>query len=128
MRLAIFCLGPWLLAAQYYPVPYPSRPRIVGNTRSTGGVNQQPAVTFHGTLKQISNKEIVIETDEQQEVSIHRSRKTRFLKEDKEVKPAEVAPGTVVTLDVTKAPDATLMALNLFVDPPKKDQKADAGK
>ncbi len=111
MRLAMLLLLPCLVFAQYR-----TNRRIVtgGGTGAYGG----PAVTFHGSVKAISSKDIVIINEEQQEITIHRTRKTKFLKSDQEVKPATIAPGTAVTLDVTKAPDQSLLALNLFVDVP----------
>jgi hypothetical protein len=118
MRVAVFVLVPFLLAAQY------RTPRRApgANTGSTGAYNL-PAVTFHGTVKQISGKEIVIVSDEQQEITIHRTRKTKFLKSDKEIKPSDIPEGAAVTLDVTKAPDLSLLAVNVFVDAPKPAQK-----
>jgi hypothetical protein len=115
MRLAVLLIAPIILAAQY------GNPRRTVGGRSTGstGAYNLPAVTFHGTLKVISGKEIVIISDEQQEITIHRTRKTKFLKSDKEVKPGDIPAGAAVTLDVTKAPDLSLLAVNVFVDPAK---------
>ena len=112
-------LVPALSLAQYgYPntrMPHTRGARPTANTGAYGG----PAVTFHGKLKQITNKEVVIVSDEDQEIVLRRTHKTRFLKGDKEIKPAELHEGAALTIDVTKDPDMKPMALNVFVDPPK---------
>ena len=118
MRLAVLLLMPCLLVAQYRT----PRRATGANTNSTGAYNL-PAVTFHGTLKVISGKEVVIISDEQQEIAIHRTRKTKFLKTDKEIKPGDIPAGAPVSVDVTKAPDQSLLAVNVFVDSPKPAQK-----
>ena len=110
-------LVPVLLPAQYgYPrIPRTRGARPTANAGAYGG----PAVTFHGKLKQISNKEVVIVSDEDQEIVLRRTHKTKFLKGDKEIKPADIPEGTALTLDVTKDPDMKPVALNVFVDQPK---------
>ena len=115
-------LVPVLAPAQY---GYPRMPRSRGarptaNTGAYGG----PAVTFHGKLKHITNKEVVIISDEDQEIVLRRTHKTKFLKGDKEIKPAEIREGAALTLDVTKDPDMKPVALNVFVDQPKAKAEA----
>ena len=100
--------------------PQAERPRraAVGNTTRTGAIDL-PAVTFHGTVKVIAGKEIVIVAEGQQEITLHRTRKTKFLKGGAAVKPGDIPVGAAVTIDVTKAPDLSLLAVNVFVDPAK---------
>src|SRR5579871_2794081 len=110
-------LVPALMPAQY---GYPRMPRTRGGRpTANAGAYGGPAVTFHGKMKQITNKEVVIVSDEDQEVVLRRTHKTKFLKGDKEIKPVEIAEGTALTLDVTKDPDMKPVALNVFVDLPK---------
>jgi hypothetical protein len=85
-----------------------------GNTLPYGG----PAVTLHGTLKFLSKKEIVIETEDAQAINIRRSGKTKFFKDNKEVKPSEIAVGALLAVDVTKDPDLQPSAIAVIVNPP----------
>lgn len=118
MRLSLLLLVPILLTAQDR-----TPPRGAGaSTKSTGAYNL-PAVSFHGTVKSISGKEIVIVSDEEQQITIHRTRKTKFLKDDKAIKPGDIAEGSLVTVDVTKAADLSLSAVNVFVNEAKPHHK-----
>ncbi len=76
-----------------------------------------PAVTFHGKLKDLDNKELVIVSDDEQELTIYRTHKTKFLKDGKNIKPNAIPIGASLTLDVSHAPDLSLLAVNVLVDP-----------
>lgn len=89
------------------------------HTRAYGG----PPVTFHGKLKELTKREIVIETDEDQALSIGRYRKTKFLKDNREIKASDIPIGASLTVDVTQDPDLKPLAVNVFVDPVKKTAK-----
>ncbi|HWB95801.1 MAG TPA: hypothetical protein VG672_03840, partial [Bryobacteraceae bacterium] len=97
--------------AQYYP-----RTRRGPNSTLNAGAYGGPAVTLHGKLKQITNKEIVVESEEEQVIVLRRNRKTKFLKGDQEIKPADIPAGTQLSLDVTKDPEMKPLALNVFVE------------
>jgi len=61
------------------------------------------------------------QTDEQngdQTLTFRVSRKTKFLKNDLEIKPADIPVGTHLTLDATRDGDLKLSALNVMVAPP----------
>jgi len=105
---------PALLLAQYYP----RTPRIGPGTPKPPAYNV--AGSFHGKLKQLSNKEITIQTDDDQVVSIHRSRKTKFLKGTQSIKPSDIDLETPVTVDATEEVDLSLTAVSVTVDTPKK--------
>ena|SRR5215831_8617789 len=110
---------PALLAAQYgYPYPGVSRTRGGRPTANTGPYGG-PAVTFHGKLKQITSKELVIVSDDDQEIVLRRTHKTKFLKGEKEIKPAAIHEGAPLTIDVSKDPEMKPVAVNVFVDLPK---------
>ena len=66
------------------------------------------AGSFHGKLKDLSSKEITIETDDGQIVSIHRSRKTKFFKGTQSIKPSDIDIETPVTVDATEEVDLSL--------------------
>jgi hypothetical protein len=117
--LLLGIVSPVLLLAQY-PYPYP-------RTRSvTPGTPHPPAYkdvagSFHGKLKELNGKEILIETDDDQTVSIHRSRKTKFLKGKESIKASDIDLETMVTVDASEDVDLKLTAVSVTVDPPPKN-------
>ena len=60
---------------------------------------ETPAATFHGTVRSISKKEIVLDLPEDQSVAFHISHKTKFMKDAKAIKPSGIAAGTPVMVD-----------------------------
>jgi hypothetical protein len=106
---------PALLLAQYYPRP---RRGIVPGTPNPGAYNV--AGSFHGKLKELTGKEITIQTEDEQLVSIHRTRKTKFLKGTQTIKPSDIDLETMVTVDATEEVDLSLTAVSVTVDTPKK--------
>ena len=106
---------PALLLAQYYPRP---RRGIVPGTPNPGAYNV--AGSFHGKLKELTGKEITIETEDEQLVSIHRTRKTKFLKGTQTIKPSDIDLETMVIVDATEEVDLSLTAVSVTVDTPKK--------
>jgi hypothetical protein len=106
---------PALLLAQYYPR---SRRGVMPGTPNPGAYNV--AGSFHGKLKELTSKEIMIETDDGQMVSIHRSRKTKFLKGTQSIKASDIDIETPVTVDASEEVDLSLTAVSVTVDTPKK--------
>ena len=111
----IVVVMPALLLAQYYPR---SRRGVMPGTPNPGAYNV--AGSFHGKLKELTSKEIMIETDDDQMVSIHRSRKTKFLKGTQAIKASDIDIETPVTVDATEEVDLSLSAVTVTVDTPKK--------
>ena len=109
-------LLPVLLLAQYYPRARPGR--IPGTPNP--GAYKDVAGSFHGKLKDLSSKEITIQTEDEQLVSIHRTRKTKFLKGTQTIKPSDIDLETMVTVDATEEVDLSLTAVSVTVDTPKK--------
>jgi hypothetical protein len=97
---------------------------------ATSGPYDGPAVTFQGTVKSLSKKELTIDVDaEEQSLTFRVIKKTKFLKDGKEIKLADIAEGTHVSIDATREGDQKLSALNVMVAPPAKaGAKADAAK
>ena len=106
---------PALLLAQYYPR---TRRGVVPGTPNPGAYNV--AGSFHGKLKELSKKEIMIETEDGQIVSIHRSGKTKFFKGTQSIKPSDIDIETPVTVDASEEVDLSLTAVSVTVDSPKK--------
>ena len=107
---------PALLLAQYYPR---TRRGVAPGTPNPSAYNV--AGSFHGKLKELTGKEIMIETEDNQIVSIHRSRKTKFLKGTQTIKPSDIDLETPVTVDASEEVDLTLTAISVTVDTPKKN-------
>jgi hypothetical protein len=113
--MRLLCLSLILCAlsanAQYRRRTTPTSPGDL-----TGGAYNQPSATMHGTLKKITGKDIVIVVEGDQSVDIDRTHKTRFVKDGKEIKPADIAAGSIVTVDVNHDPQLHPLALTLTVD------------
>ena len=106
------------LSAQRYP-----RSRGVANSTSPLPAYKGLTATFHGVLKELNKKEIVIQNDEEQTVSIRRGSKTRFFKDDKEIKPKDLETETLVTVDASEDNDLKPTALKVTVDPNQKPKE-----
>ena len=72
------------------------------------------------SLKDLSSKQITIQTDDDQIITIHRSRKTKFLKGTQTIKPSDIDIETPVTVDASEDVDLSLTAVSVTVDTPKK--------
>ena len=70
---------------------------------------------FHGKLKQLTDKEIVIENQSNQMVSIRRSHKTKFLRNNKSIHPSDIDLDTTIIVEVTEE-KGSLAALNVSLD------------
>ncbi len=117
LLLPILALATLSLFAQRSTRPTATRPNTIGDT----GAYHEPAATMHGTLKRITAKAIVLITDQDQSVEIVRTHKTKFLRNGKEIKPADIAVGSILSIDVGKFPDLTPQAVNVMVDSPPID-------
>ena len=113
-------LLPLFLAGQFYPYPYPS-PRRIGPGTPKPPNYKGVAGSFHGKLKDLTSKEITIETEEDQLVSIHRTRKTKFMKGTETIKPTDIDLESPITVDAIEEVDLSLTAVTVTVDPPKKN-------
>ena len=79
------------------------------------------AGSFHGRLKEMTKKEIMIQTEDDQTVSIRRTGKTKFLKGNQPIKATDIDMETLVTVDAREDSDLKLSAVGVIVDTPKKD-------
>jgi rRNA pseudouridine-1189 N-methylase Emg1 (Nep1/Mra1 family) len=79
-------------------------------------------VTFHGVLKKLTKKEIIIESDDNHELlTFRRNKATKFLENDTEIKPAAIDMESAVSVDAAEDVDLKLMAIRLTVGASKKD-------
>lgn len=85
-----------------------------------------PAVSFNGTVKAVTKKELVVDLDpadagaDPQSLTFRLSKKTKFLKGDQPVKPSVIEVGMHISLDATRDGDLKLSALNVMVPVKKK--------
>ena len=100
------------------------RQRGQSGTSSIAGAYNMPSATMHGTLKKITSKDIIINVEGDQLVTIDRTHKTKFLRDGKEIKPADIAIGSVVTVDVNHDPQLHPLAITLTVDSGPTDQES----
>ena len=69
-------------------------------------------------MKQLNNKEIVIENDAKQMIAIRRSHQTKFLKNNQPIKSSDIDLETPVTIDAREAANLSLFAIKVSVDSP----------
>lgn len=98
---------------------YP-RTRRSGSSKANPAPSSErvPNPTFEGTLKMLTKKEILIQLQSEQTLSIRRDRKTRFVENDKEIKPDNIAVGTPLAIDVKEDLDLKPLAVRVVVNPP----------
>jgi hypothetical protein len=132
LAMFLVLLALWLparLPAQY------SRRRGPASATANSGPYGGPAVTFNGTVKALTKKELTVDLDpadpgaDRQSLTFRLSKKTKFLKDDEPIKPSDIEVGTHISVDATRDGDLKLSALNVLVAPPGKpaDKSAEKG-
>jgi hypothetical protein len=86
--------------------------------RKVGAFYKTAAGIFRGRVKQLNNKEIVIENDAKQMIAIRRSHQTKFLKNNQPIKSSDIDLETPVTIDAREAANVSLFAIKVSVDSP----------
>jgi hypothetical protein len=120
LAVLLALLAPLLVEGQYV-----RRRGVSTASPASLGAYKGVAGEFHGKLKELSKKEIVIETEESQIVTIRRSGKTKFLKDSKPIKPSAIDLETPITIEAAEDTDLSLLATNVTVDPPPKKEPAE---
>jgi hypothetical protein len=117
VALSLMVLCPLALSAQY---------RRRGMYNNNGALTPDPVsgvtVNVKGVLKGLSKKELLVETDADHTVSLRRTSKTKFLREDKPVKADDVALEEKVDVEVAPDKDAKLMAVMVKLGAPEKPE------
>ncbi|MFN7997528.1 MAG: hypothetical protein U0Q18_28175 [Bryobacteraceae bacterium] len=127
-KISVLVIASALVFASVAAGQYARRSRGSSMATATTGPYNGPAVTFHGTLKSVTKKEILLELDaveqnEDQSLTLRRSGKTKFFKNEQEVKASDIPLGTKVTLDATRDGDMKLSALRVAVSPSPQPAK-----
>jgi hypothetical protein len=86
-----------------------------GTRDSSGKLYKSAIGIFHGRLMQLTDKEIVIENQSNQMVSIRRSHKTKVLRSNEPIHPSDIDLDTPIIVEVTEE-KTRLAALNVRVD------------
>ena len=92
------------------------RKHVETGERKVGAFYKTAAGIFRGKVKQLNNKEIVIENDAKQMVAIRRSHETKFLKNNQPIKSSDIDLETPVTIDAREASNVSLFAIKVSVD------------
>ena len=91
-----------------------------GSSASVPQAYKDVAGSFHGRLKQMSDKEIMIVNDDNQMISLRRSHKTKFLKDGEAIKASGIDLETPITVDASEDSDLKLTAVRVTVDAPRR--------
>jgi hypothetical protein len=121
LSLALALLVPAVSMGQSgYPGGQSGNPRARRSTTKANPSAPDASLnpTFEGTLKLLNNKEIVIQLQSDQLLSIRRNHKTKFVENEKEIKPSDIAQGTPLAIDVKEDIDLKPIALKVVVNPP----------
>jgi hypothetical protein len=77
-------------------------------------------LSFHGTVKEVTKKLILLQADDNQLMTFRRTSKTKFVDGDQKIKGNEVDLDSTATIDVVEDNDLKLMALTVRLDPSQK--------
>lgn len=126
-HIAIYPVILALLLAAMSPAQY-ARRRGPSSASANSGPYTGPAVTFNGTLKALTKKELLVDldraapSDDPESLTFRFSKKTKFLKGDKPIQASDMEVGMHITLDATRDGDQKLSALNVMVAAAKAEK------
>ncbi len=116
MRIALTAV---LFALAWMPAPAQSGQR--------GGVQAQPLrglyVTFHGKLKDLNKKSILLEEDTGKIMTFRRDKKTKFAEGNTLIKDTDIDLESLVTVYATEGNDLKLVAAGVLVDSNQKKRR-----
>jgi hypothetical protein len=100
--------------------------RAAGNSSTVSPAPLKDVIiSFHGTLAELSKKDIQLVSDDNKLMIMRRSSKTKFLSGDQELKAKDVDVDDKVTIDAVEDNDMKFLAVAVHLDavqPPKKDR------
>ncbi len=77
---------------------------------------QDVIVTFKGVLKQMKKKQILIQGDDNQLVTIRRNKSTKFFENEKEIKATDIDLETPILVEANEDTDLKMLAVNVKVN------------
>ena len=90
----------WLLVLLLAALPLPS---------------QEPLASFSGTLGRLSGKVLELRMDNGQTLDLRCSGKTKYYRDAKKIKAADLKPGDHLVVEVRTEIDESLWAVNVYV-------------
>lgn len=111
------------------PVPGGRLPGGSGSSRpgrgAGTGANQPkqpsaPLASFSGTLRRLTGKVLELQTDNDQTLELRCSGKTKFYRESKKIKAADLKPGDHLVVEVRHEIDQSMSAVNVYLQKPSK--------
>jgi hypothetical protein len=76
-----------------------------------------PLAIFSGTVHGVSNKSIIIETPEENLLEFEINRKTKVLRDKKEIRPSDLSTGDTVTIEAKQEMVRFLVAITITAQP-----------
>jgi len=119
-----------------YPPRYPGGVPIGGKAQPNSSTKGQPLPSFHGKLKQMDAKSILLALDDDRLLVFNRNSKTKFYKAGAEIKDPNFSKDDQLTIEGPEDNAGFLTAVNVYWDNPagaasatgdaKKDKTPDA--
>jgi hypothetical protein len=134
-RLSLCLLSVAAASAQIYPpLGYPGgMPRYPGGSIPIGGKSQpnsstkgQPLPSFHGRVKQMDSKSILLALDDDRLLDFKRDSKTRFYKDNAEIKDPKFNKNDLITIEGPEDNAGFLTAVNVYWEKAAGDATATA--
>jgi len=77
---------------------------------------QEPLATFTGTVKELTGKTLVLETQDTNELPFVCTHKTRYYDGKKQIKASDIKPGDPVSIETKRFRDGELEAINVRLE------------
>lgn len=91
--------------------------------KSTGMPSETPLPTFHGTVRGSSAKSLSIDSNDENTMNFHCTKKTVWLDGAKKIKPEDITVGELVEVDGRKRPDGSMEAAVVRIQRAKEGAK-----
>ncbi len=106
--------GPWGIPGTRFPMP-----RRGGQGPAGGPSSEETTTRASGKLTKLDDKSLVVEARDGRTLEFQRTRDTRFYKESKEIKAADLKPGDQVSVEATQDQRGRLYARSVYLEPPE---------
>ena len=89
-------------------IPMPGRKK-----KDTKKQDSEPLLSVTGMLRNLDDKQMVIEAEDTRLISLKRTAKTKFLKDGDDMKPSDLKPGDHLQIDATQSEEGYYTAVNV---------------